>query len=80
MSMGKTLRKEITEWGILAMVVVIISVVVLKFKDVSGVTTALNSTIDTFVAAFAEPKNWIIIVVVGLIGMSLIGYFKRTSK
>jgi hypothetical protein len=79
MAIGKMLRTEVTEWGILAMVIVIISVVLLKFKGVSGVTSALNTTIDTIVAALSEPKNWVIIVIVGLIGFSLVAYFKKAQ-
>ena len=80
MGMGKTLRKELTEWGILTMVIVIISVVLLKFKGVSGVTTDLNTTIDTIVSALSEPKNWIVIVVVGLIGFALVRMFSSKSN
>ena len=80
MGMGKTLRREITEWGILTMVIVVISVVLLKFQNVSGVTAALNTTINTIVTALSEPKNWLIIVIVALIGFSLIGLFSKKGK
>ena len=80
MGLGSNLRKEITEWGILGMVVVILSVVLLKFKDISGSNSNLNDTIDTFVSAFSQPKSWIVIVIIGLIGMALIGYFQRKTK
>jgi len=75
--MGRNLRQEITEWGILAMVVVIVSVVLLKFKDVSGVTSTLNTTIDTIVTALSEPKNWVSIVIIGLIGFGLVKLFTK---
>ena len=77
MGMGRNLRQEITEWGILAMVVVIVSVVLLKFKDVSGVTSTLNTTIDTIVTALSEPKNWVSIVIIGLIGFGLVKLFTK---
>ena len=80
MSMGTKLTNEVIAWGTLAMVVVIVSVVLLKFKDVSGVTSALNTTIDTFVSAFSEPKNWVIIVIIAAIGIGLIAYFRKTLK
>lgn len=80
MSMGSKLTNEVIAWGTLAMVVVIVSVVLLKFKDVSGVTSALNTTIDTFVTAFSEPKNWVVIVIIAAIGIGLIVYFKKTMK
>jgi uncharacterized Tic20 family protein len=80
MAIGKTMRKEIVEWGILAMVIVIISVVLLKFKDISGVTATLNTTIDTIITGLSEPANWILIVVIGLIGFALIKLFTKTTK
>lgn len=80
MGMGRMLRKEITEWGILVMVIVVVSVVILKFKAVDGVTSDLNTTIDTFVSALSEPKNWVVIVIVGLIGFGLVRLFTKTDK
>ena len=80
MGIGETLTKEIKAWGVLAIVVVIVSVVLLKFKDVSGVTSSLNSTIDTFVAAFSEPKNWVAIVIIALIGFAILKLFTSKGK
>ena len=80
MAIGKSMRKEIVEWGILAMVIVIISVVLLKFKDISGVTATLNTTIDTIITGLSEPANWILIVVIGLIGFALIKLFTKTTQ
>ena len=80
MGIGETLSKEVQAWGVLAIVVVIVSVVLLKFKDVSGVTSSLNSTIDTFVAAFSEPKNWVAIVIIALIGFAILKLFTSKGK
>lgn len=80
MGFGKTLKNEITEWGILAMVIVIVTVIILKFKDVSGVTTGLNTTIDAFATALSEPKNWVAIVIIAIIGWGLVSYFKGKGK
>lgn len=49
----------------------------MKFKDVSGVTGALNTTIDTFVTAMSEPKNWVAIVIIAIIGISLFKFFSK---
>jgi len=80
MGFGKTLKNEITEWGILAMVIVIVTVIILKFKDVSGVTAGLNTTIDAFATALSEPKNWVAIVIIAIIGWGLVSYFKGKGK
>ena len=106
--MGKTLRKEVTEWGVLTIVIVVLSVILLKARAVDTVacragvlntsvgdgvticctnadatfgytncivnetTRGLYTNINTFVTAFSEPKNWVIIVIVALIGFGLI--------
>jgi len=64
MGIGGTIKNEVRDWAGLGVIIVIVSIILLKFKDVSGVTASLNTTIDTFVTAFSEPKNWAIIVVI----------------
>lgn len=76
MGIGNSLQTTVKEWGVLAMFVVIISVVLYKFRDVDGVTSDLNTTINTIVTAFSEPRNWIGIVIIAAIGIALLGYFK----
>ena len=114
MGIGETLTKEIKAWGVLAIVVVMISVVLLKFKTAnvgditcsapnayfnasanacclgtdfttvtncaSGNTSAIGDvagTLDTFVAAFSEPKNWVAIVIIALIGFAILKLFTK---
>jgi len=60
----------------LVMIIVISSIVLLKFKGVSGVTAALNTTIDSAVTALSEPVTWIAIVVIALIGYAVMKLFK----
>ena len=79
MGIGDTLSKEVRAWGTLAIIIVIVSVILLKFKDVSGVTSALNTTIDTFVTALSEPKNWVIIAIIALIGFAILKYFQKKN-
>jgi len=79
MAMGKKIQDTITNWGVVAIIIVVVSVVLLKFKDVSAVTSALNTTIDTFVTAFSEPKNFIVIVIIGVIGFGLISLFRKKA-
>ena len=71
---------EIIGWAALAMVVVIVSIILVKFKTVTGMTAALNSSIDTYVTAFLEPKNWVSIVIIAIIGISLVVYFVGKFK
>ena len=80
MGIGDKLKNEVMAWGTLAIVIVIVSIVLLKFKNVSGVTTSLNSTIDTFVAAFSEPKNWVAIVIIAIIGFAILYLFTKKKK
>lgn len=77
MNLGNKLAGEIKAWGVLAIVVVIVSVILLKFKAVDGVTSGLNTTIDAFVTAFSEPKNWVAIVIIAIIGFSMLYLFNR---
>ena len=80
MGFGAKIGNEVKEWGTLAIVVVIVSIVLIKFKSVSGVTTALNTTIDTFVTAFSEPKNWVSIVIIAMIGFGVLYLFTKKKK
>jgi hypothetical protein len=77
MSVGKTLNTNVTQLGVLAMTIVIISVVVVKFADVDGVTSEINETINTFVTAFQEPASWVSIIIVALVGWFLVRMFSK---
>lgn len=77
MGMGKSISNEINEWTGVGILVVIASIVLIKFKDVSGVTAALNTTIDSFVSAFSEPKNWIAIVIIAVIGFAILNLYNK---
>jgi type II secretory pathway component PulF len=76
MGLGKSLSNELTQWGILAIVLVMVMIILGKFKDVSGNTTTTNSTIDSFVTGLAEPKNWVSIMVIAFVGFGIIKYMK----
>ena len=76
MGVGNKINKEIIAWTGVGITVVLASIILLKFKDVSGVTSDLNTTIDSFVTAFAEPKNWVAIVIIAIIGFALLKFYK----
>ena len=107
MGIGETLSKEIKAWGVLAIIVVIVSVILLKFKTSNVICTTagssvfhetnnicclsatncttnstpgLISTLDTFVSAFSEPKNWVSIVIIALIGFAILYMFTKKSE
>jgi cell division protein FtsW (lipid II flippase) len=80
MGLGSTLTSEIRNWGILAIVLVVVSIVLLKFKENDSMTTALNATVDSFITGFSEPKNWVAIVIIATIGFGLMYYFTKGKK
>jgi hypothetical protein len=79
MAIAKKLGTEVQAWGSLAIVIVILSIVLTKFKDVSGSSTETNATIDTFVTALQEPANWVSIVIIAVVGFALFKYFGSSS-
>ena len=75
-NIAKSMTNNIQSWGVLAIVIVILSIVLVKFKNVTGSTSGINTTIDTFVSAIAEPKNWVSIVIIAMIGFAVLKIFK----
>ena len=119
MGLGTKVNKEVREWGSLAIVIVIISIILLKFKsgnvgdaicpstwlnETSNFCCIFNSTggtspagllcsaanrtslattgvfLDTMVTAISEPKNWVIIVIIAIIGIALFKFFSSGKK
>jgi hypothetical protein len=75
-STAKKVTNEVMNWGVLAMVIVVIAIVLSKFKGITGITSAVNSSIDTFITAILEPKNWVSIVIIVVIAAGIIMLFK----
>ena len=80
MGVGSGILSELKTWIALAIFIVVGSVVLLNFKDVNGVTAGLNTTIDLFVTGLSEPGNWIIIVVIAIIGIAILSMFSKKLK
>ena len=79
MGVFDTVKTEIVAIGSMVMIIVILSIVLLKFKDVSGVTTGLNTTIDNTVNYIDEPITWISIVIVAIVGIVLVKWFTKSK-
>ena len=45
--------------------------------NTTAVTGQLSLTLDTFVSALSEPKNWIVIVIIAIIGVGVLALFKK---
>ena len=79
MGMGKYLSTELTAWGVLGITLVVVMVVLNKFKSISGTTNTTNTTVDDFITGLAEPKNWVTIVVIAVVGFGVIRYIGKKS-
>ena len=105
MAIAKKISNEVRGWAGLAIIIVIASIILLKFKTsnagnitcASGyvynttadncylssnasITSVIGDTagvLDTFVTAIAEPQNWVVIVIVAIIGIAIFKYFQR---
>ncbi|GAG72086.1 unnamed protein product [marine sediment metagenome] len=72
-----TLNKNVLGWVTLGIIIVVGSIVLLQFKGVTGVTAALNTTIDNFVSGIGEPQNWVAIAIIAIIGFAILGIFLK---
>jgi len=79
MAIGEMLNKELTQWGILAITLVLVMIILNQFKDVTGSTTTTNTTIDDFITGLSEPKNWVAIFVIALIGFGIIKFVSQRN-
>ena len=80
MGISQGLSKEVKGWGALGIVVVLVSIILTKFKDVTGSTTTTNATVDLFVTGLQEPGNWVAIVIISLVGFALFKYFGSKGR
>jgi len=79
MGMVDTLTKNILGWGSLGMLLVVLLIILAKFKNVSGVTSGINTTIDQFISGLSEPGNWVAIVVIALVGFGIVKLFSKKN-
>jgi len=76
MGVSGKLTSEIKGIAVLTIIIVVFSIVLNKFKDVSGNTTATNTTVDSAVTALQEPVTWIAIIVIIIVVAWLMSYLK----
>ena len=80
MNFLKMLQDNIVMFMTVILTVVIGSIILVKFKDVDGVTSAINTTIDSSVTGFQEPANWVSIVVIATVGIGVLSLFLYLMK
>ena len=110
MAIANKVKDELMAWGGVGVVLVIITILLLKFKSnnpggmtcdtgtafsVFNVTantcqnaTGVNSiaiegtarSVDVLILGLSEPANWIIIVIIGVIGFALLKLFQAKGK
>jgi Na+/proline symporter len=76
MSVSESLTKEIKGIAMLVVIIVVFSIVLVKFKDVGGVTSGLNTSINNTVTYLQEPVGWISIIVIIIVIAWLMKYLK----
>jgi type II secretory pathway component PulF len=77
MGVGQMLNNELAQWGVLAITLIIVMIILTQFKDVTGNSTTTNSTVDSFVTGLSEPANWVAIFVIAAVGFAIIGFVRK---
>ena len=91
MGIGKTLSNEAALWGSLAIIIIVFLVIFNKLRSPANTalagaynnntSTGPNVTIASFLTDFssgiAEPKNWVAIFFIALIGFGIITFIGR---
>lgn len=71
------LTGEVKAWAQLGIIIVVVSIILVKFKSISGATSETNDTVDSIVTGLQEPANWLTIVITAVIGFALFRYFSK---
>jgi len=67
MGIFKELGENVTEIGVMAVTIVLISILLGNLKDTTGVTSALNTSIDMAIAGVGTPITYITIIVLVIV-------------
>ena len=83
MGMAQTLTDNLTTLGVLAIIIVIFIIILNKMNVVAKAQVAdatnnasVQSFITTTITGLSEPKNWVAIIVIALVGFGIIKYVK----
>jgi LPXTG-motif cell wall-anchored protein len=87
MGVGKQLNNELASWGVMAIVLIVIMIVLGQLDPVAqrlatdNGTSSTNQTMQTFlsdsITGLSEPANWVAIFVIALVGFGIIMFVKR---
>ena len=77
MGLGDTINKTVVTWGVMGVSIVLLMIILNKFKDVSGNTTDTNATVELFKTGIKEPANWVVIVVIAIIGFGIVKFMQK---
>lgn len=67
MGIFRDLGDNVTEIGVMAVTIVLISILLNNLKDTNGVTAALNTSIDTAVTGVGTPITYITIIILVIV-------------
>jgi len=67
MGIFRELSDNVTEIGVMAVTIVLISILLNNLKSTSGVTAALNTSIDTAVTGVGTPITYITIIILVIV-------------
>lgn len=80
MGVSDKLTSEIKGIAILVIIIVVFSIVLNKFKDVDGNSTATNASITSAVGYLDDPITWISIIIIIIVIAWLMKYLKSTKS
>lgn len=80
MGIFKSLSNNVVEIGVMAVTIVLVSILLNNLKDTSGVTSALNTSIDTAVTGIGTPITYIGIVILVLIFAAILSTLVAKMK
>lgn len=67
MGIFKELSDNVTEVGVMAVTIVLISILLNNLKDTTGITATLNTSIDTAVTGIGTPITYISIIILVIV-------------
>jgi type IV secretory pathway VirB2 component (pilin) len=72
MSIGNGVKNEVTVWVGLGLLIAISMILLAKFKESNTTSTAANTSIDKIITGIGEPANWLVIIIICIVGFAII--------